>query len=50
MVRPEILEQLLNRIVTKGTAPISHYIGEYLVFPTESYCRQRLCHGLSLYR
>ncbi|XP_038070700.1 Fanconi anemia group I protein-like isoform X2 [Patiria miniata] len=27
MVRPDILEQLLNRIVTKGSAPVSHYIG-----------------------
>ncbi|XP_022096600.1 Fanconi anemia group I protein-like [Acanthaster planci] len=27
MVRPDILEQLLNRIVTKSSAPVSHYIG-----------------------
>ena len=28
MVRAEILEQILNRVVTKATAPVSHYIGE----------------------
>ncbi|XP_077992604.1 Fanconi anemia group I protein-like [Glandiceps talaboti] len=26
MVRSEILEQILNRVVTKATAPVSHYI------------------------
>ena len=27
MVRGEILEQILNRVVTKATAPVSHIMG-----------------------
>ena len=29
MVRADILEQILNRVVTKATAPVSHYIGTH---------------------
>ena len=29
MVRAEILEQILNRVVTKATTPVSHFIGKY---------------------
>ena len=28
-VRPEILEQILNRVVTKATTQVSHYLGEW---------------------
>lgn len=27
MVKAEILEQIFNRVVTKATAPVSHYLG-----------------------
>ena len=27
MVRSEVLEQILNRVVTKTTAPVTHYLG-----------------------
>jgi hypothetical protein len=32
MVRAEILEQILNRVVTKATTPVSHFISEYTVY------------------
>lgn len=31
MVRPAIIEQLLNHIVTKATNPVSHYLGQLLI-------------------
>lgn len=27
MVKAEILEQIFNRVVTKATAPVTHYLG-----------------------
>lgn len=27
MVKADILEQIFNRVVTKATAPVSHYLG-----------------------
>ena len=27
MVRAEILEQIFNRVVTKATTPVNHYMG-----------------------
>ena len=27
MVRSEILEQIFNRVVTKATSPVTHYLG-----------------------
>lgn len=27
MVKAEILEQIFNRVVTKATSPVSHYLG-----------------------
>ena len=32
MVRSEILEQILNRVVTKTTASVSHYLGKFESF------------------
>ena len=34
MVRSDILQQILNRVITKATTPVSHYIGkeEVIVF------------------
>lgn len=29
VVRAGILEQILNRVVTKATVPVSHYLGKY---------------------
>lgn len=28
MVRAEILDQIFNRVVTKATTPVSHYMGK----------------------
>lgn len=28
MVRCEILQQILNRVITKATTPVHHYIGK----------------------
>lgn len=28
LVRSEILQQILNRVITKATTPVSHFIGE----------------------
>ena len=29
MVRSEILQQILNRVITKATTPVNHYIGKW---------------------
>lgn len=28
LVRSEILQQILNRVITKATTPVNHFIGE----------------------
>jgi hypothetical protein len=32
MVRAEILDQIFNRVVTKATTPVNHYMGELNYF------------------
>ena len=32
MVRSEILEQIFNRVVTKATSPVTHYLGRISFF------------------
>ena len=37
MVRSEILEQIFNRVVTKATSPVSHYLGRIFFFHVYLY-------------
>ena len=37
MVRSEILQQILNRVITKATTPVNHYIGKRKVCTIKRY-------------
>ena len=44
MVRCEILQQILNRVITKAVAPVHHYIGKFEKFQHYENSTDYLCY------